>query len=183
MLIVEMDFDEALQQATAKAKQMVGNGLYSRFQLSYTQRVDKALLGCMGEFAFETLLKQHNINYELDTSDFVNTHSDEFDFKVNTKKIDIKVALKSTTNPPNDRWTYGYPQEQNPQNKDFVVVGWVDFANKQVGFYGWITGKQIAQYAVVTQNSFAKYRYLTPNYEFKWGDLDKNIAHIWATNV
>lgn len=173
MLINDFDFDVALQEARKKAQSMIQNGLYSRFSLNQEQRMDKALLGCLGEIAFEHYLKQKGVEYSLDQSDFGIRNSDEFDFLVKGKKIDIKVAKKSTPRPPNDNWTYGYPQEQKPITKDFVFVGWVDFLRKEVGFYGWMSGKKISQYKVVTHNSFAGYRYLTPNHEFKWGDLKK----------
>ncbi len=178
MILQNFDFDASLVQAKIKAEKMVDNGLHSRFGLSRNQRVEKALLGCLGEMAFEHLLNQKKVQYQLDNTDFSTKHSDEFDFKINGKKIDVKVAKKTTANPPKDNWTYGYPEEQNPISKDFAVIGWIDFINKQVAFYGWITGSEIAKYGVVTQNSFAGYRYLTPNHEFKWGALNKNIDQM-----
>src|SRR5690606_20919970 len=101
-----------------------------------------------------------------------------FDFFIKGKKIDVKVAKKTTASNPSDRWTYGYPEEQNPKTKDIVVVGWVDFNNKVIGFYGWTTGDIISSYKVVKVNSFAGYRYLTPNHEFPWGILNKNLSLI-----
>jgi hypothetical protein len=173
MLVQDLDFDKFYQKAKQKAQKMLTNGLYSRFGLSQKQRMDKAVLGCLGELAFEEYLKQKGVVYVLDTSDFGNKNTDEFDFLVKGKKIDVKVAKKSTQKPPNDNWTYGYPKEQNPSTKDFIIVGWVDFTNKEVGFYGWMSGKRISQYKVVSTNSFVGYPYLTPNHEFRWGDLNK----------
>lgn len=174
-MIVEIDFQEVKNKAYQQAKKMVENGLYSRFGLSLNQRIDKALLGCLGELAFEEYLKQHNVPYKLDTSDFTMTNSDEYDFLIKGNKVDVKVAKKTTQNPPNDSWTYGYPEEQNPKTKDYVVIGWIDFNNEVVGFYGWIEGSEIAQYPVVTHNSFAGYKYMTPNHEFKWGAMNKDF--------
>ena len=178
-MILSLDFKQLMQKAKPLAEKMVSNGLHSRFGLSYYKRVEKALLGCVGELAFEEYLKQKSINYSLDNSDFTQTNSDEYDFLINGKKIDVKVAKKSTGRRPTDGWTYGYPNEQNPSSKDFVVVGWVDFTNEEIGFYGWITGSQISKYTVVTQNSFAGYSYLTPNHEFRWGDMNKNFDQLF----
>ena len=179
MILSGFDFDSALEIARERANIMVNNGLYSRFGLSHSQRVDKALLGCMGEIGFEHFLRANNIQYQKDTTDFSLINSDEFDFLVNNKKIDVKVAKKSTAASPSDRWTYGYPQEQHPLTKDVVVIGWIDFNNKQVGFYGWTSGQRINQFEVVTKNTFAGYSYLTPNHEFPWGILNKNLLQAF----
>ncbi len=169
MIVENFDFDANYQIALQRAEEMVRNGLHSRFNLSRQERVDKALLGCLGELAFEQVLKNGGYAYEVDREGFEDRNTDNFDFLIEDKKIDTKVAKKSTANPPNDNWTYGYPQEQNPVSKDFVVIGWVDFVNKQMGFYGWITGVEVSRYPVVTRNTFAGYAYLTPNHEFRWG--------------
>ena len=149
MIVQDLNFDQTVAMAKAKAESMIQNGLYSRFRLSEKERLDKALLGCIGELAFQKHLKNLGIPFELDQTDFQSHHSDEFDVKVNGAKIDIKVAKKTTANPPTDNWTYGYPQEQHPETKDYVVVGWVDFNRKEVGFYGWIRGKQIMEFKVL----------------------------------
>ncbi|MEM9887356.1 MAG: hypothetical protein AAF849_15790 [Bacteroidota bacterium] len=177
-MLVNVDFENIRAKAKARAEVMVKNGLYSRFRLSDSQRIDKALLGCIGELAFEQFLIQRNVPYKLDETDFESKNSDEYDFLISGKKIDVKVAKKSTPRPPSDGWTYGYPEEQNPQLKDYVVVGWVDFSKEEVGFYGWITGIQISTYKVVTHNSFAGYRYLTPNHEFRWGAMNKRFDEL-----
>lgn len=179
MKLTNFDFDAAIKVAQTRAEQMVENGLYSRFGLNRTKRIENALLGCMGEVAFEHLLQQKGIEYKLDETDFTQRNSDEFDFLIGGNKIDVKVAKKSTANPPNDKWTYGYPEEQRPATKDYVVVGWIDFVNKEVGFYGWLSGQQIAQYPVVTENTFAGYQYLTPNHEFRWGAMEKDLGQMF----
>lgn len=179
MRLENFNFENALVLATKQASIMVQNGLYSRFSLSLQNRIDKAILGCLGEIAFEHYLSMNNIIYKKDETDFTKKNTDEFDFLVNNKKIDVKVAKKTTANLPNDRWTYGYPEEQNPTSKDIVIIGWIDFSNKNVGFYGWIEGHKISKYRVVTVNSFAGYRYLTPNHEFPWGILNKNLSLIF----
>jgi hypothetical protein len=179
MIIQNFDFDATLILAQQRASEMVANGLYSRFGLSNQGRIDKALLGCMGELAFEHWLQSKGYNYEVDREGFEDRNSDNYDFLIEDKKLDTKVAKKSTANPPNDNWTYGYPQEQNPASKDYVVVGWVDFIRKEVGFYGWITGVEVSRFPVVTKNSFAGYSYLTPNHEFKWGVMDKNFDTLF----
>lgn len=178
-MIVALNFQIIVEQARVRASAMVSNGLYSRFGLSHSQRVEKALLGCIGELGFEEYLKQLKVPYSLDNSDFTLRNSDEYDFLISNKKIDIKVAKKSTTRPPTDGWTYGYPEEQNPLSKDYVIVGWVDFDLEQIGFYGWITGSKISNYDVVTHNTFAGYRYLTPNHEFRWGAMNKDFNALF----
>jgi hypothetical protein len=180
-MIIKTDFQALLKKAKERAEIMVENGLYSRFGLSNSKRIEKALLGCMGELAFEGYLKQEGVNYSLDQSDFAIKNSDEFDFLISGKKFDIKVAKKTTVRPPSDSWTYGYPQEQNPQSKDYIVVGWIDFEKEEVAFYGWITGKEVSQYKVVSQNSFAKYQYLTPNHEFRWGAMKKDFKLLFSS--
>lgn len=179
MIVQNFDFDNNLAIARQRAEQMVNNGLYSRFGLSFNSRVDKALLGCMGELAFEHWLRSLGYEYQVDRDGFDERNSDEFDFLIEDSKIDTKVAKKSTANPPNDNWTYGYPQEQNPASKDFVVVGWVDYTRKEVGFYGWITGLEVSRFPVVTKNTFAGYAYLTPNHEFRWGAMNKNFELLF----
>ena len=133
------------------------------------------MLGCIGELAFEQLLVQKKLSYSVDRENYKERNSDEYDFLMNGKKLDIKVAKKSTLNAPNDNWTYGYPGEQKPLSKDFIIIGWVDFIKQVVGFYGWTTGDIVSKYAVVNSNSYKGYKYLTPNHEFKWGVLNKNF--------
>jgi hypothetical protein len=179
MIVQNFNFDLELIEARRRATIMVQNGLYSRFGYSIEVRIDKALLGCIGEIAFQRFLEQSNIDFEIDNGSFATRNSDEFDFLINNKKLDVKVAKKSTLNLPNDNWTYGYPEEQKPITKDFVVVGWVDFINKNVGFYGWTRGEIISRYTVVTKNAFKGYSYNTPNHEFPWGILNKNFTELF----
>ncbi len=180
MIIEKFDFDAFKEVATQRAHRMVDNGLYSRFGLSRDARVDNALVGSMGELAFEYWLNSIGLDYKLDNGGYENRHSDQFDFLLGEYTLDIKVAKKTTVHRPNDKWTYGYPVEQKPESKDYVVVGWVDYAQKQVGFYGWITGKEISHYPVVTKNTYAKYAYLTPNHEFNWGALNKDFNILFG---
>lgn len=179
MLIKDFDFEINYQKAHHRAVEMVSNELYSRFGLSKEQRVEKALLGCIGELAFEHLIEKNNISYKVDRENYKDRNSDEFDFLINNKKLDVKVAKKSTPNAPNDNWTYGYPSEQKPASKDFIVVGWIDVTNKVAGFYGWITGDAVCKFPVVNSNSYKGYKYLTPNHEFKWGALNKSFEHLF----
>ena len=181
MLVQNFDFDANLAIAKQCAADMVANGLYSRFGLTEKERLEKAVLGCMGEYAFEHWLKSKGYTYEVDRAGFENRNSDAYDFMIAGSKIDVKVARKSTDRSPKDNWTYGYPQEQKPASKDYVVVGWVDFTQKQVGFYGWITGREISHFPVVTQNTFAGYSYRTPNHEFKWGALNKDFGRFFQS--
>ena len=179
MLINDFDFKANYQKAHHRAGDMVRNELYSRFGLSKESRIEKALLGCMGELAFEQMLIMKNYSYKVDRENYKDRNSDEYDFLINGKKLDIKVAKKSTTNAPNDNWTYGYPTEQNPVTKNFIVVGWVDFINQAVGFYGWTTGDTVNKCPVVNSNSYKGYKYLTPNHEFKWGALNKSFEQLF----
>lgn len=179
MLIENFNFKLNHEKAHLRAVEMVNNELYSRFGLSKESRIEKALLGCMGELAFEQMLIKKKLLYTVDRENYTDRNSDEYDFLINGKKLDIKVAKKSTPNLPSDNWTYGYPSEQNPVSKDFIVVGWVDFVNKAVGFYGWITGDGINKCPVVNANSYKGYKYLTPNHEFKWGALNKSFEQLF----
>ncbi|WP_352406430.1 hypothetical protein [Acetoanaerobium noterae] len=181
MIVKDFDFTRASKTSYERAEIMVKGGLHSRFNLSRKERVEKAHLGCLGELAFEHFLRTKGIAYKLDDQSFENRNSDEFDFLINDKKIDAKVAKKTTSRDPNDNWTYGYPQEQHPATKNYVVVGWVDFEKSEIGFYGWITGQKIATFPVVERNSYAGYRYLTPNHEFKWGELNKDFESLFNT--
>ena len=174
-MIVNINFEQVLAKADIRASKMVENELYSRFGLSFDSRLEKAKLGCIGELAFEEYLIQKKYSFKLDQTDFTESNSDEFDFLIGGKRFDIKVAKKSTSSNPTDGWTYGYPEEQNPSSKDFIIVGWVDFNKNEVGFYGWIKGEKVAKFPVVTKNTFAGYAYLTPNHEFRWGELNKDI--------
>lgn len=181
-MLITSDFDAICLEAKKRAEVMVKNGLYSRFGLSQSSRVDKAFLGCIGELAFESYLIENKISYQTDSTDFTTKNSDEFDFLINSKKIDIKVAKKSTKRAPTGGWTYGYPKDQKPETKDFVIIGWVDFTQKEVGFFGWIRGIAISKYLVVTKNGFAGYAYKTPNHEFKWGALNQDFGAL-LTNI
>ncbi len=57
MIVQDLNFDQTVAMAKAKAESMIQNGLYSRFGLSEKERLDKALLGCIGELAFQKHLK------------------------------------------------------------------------------------------------------------------------------
>lgn len=179
MLIEDFDFEMNYKKAQQRAVIMVNNELYSRFGLPKEKRIDKALLGCMGELAFEQILIKKNILYAVDREDYKNRNSDKYDFLINNKKLDIKVAKKSTANPPNDNWTYGYPSEQKPASKDFIVVGWIDFLSHVVGFYGWTTGYLVNKFPIVNSNTYKGYVYLTPNHEFRWGELNKSFDQLF----
>lgn len=178
MEIVSID-DEIINQAEKKAISMVCNGLYNRFDKDTYTRVENAKTGIVGELAFEEFLKEHGINYNIDDiTDYKYSNKDLFDFEINGKIIDIKVAKLSTSNKPHDNWTYGYPEDQNPLKKDIIIIGLVDYKNKNVSFYGWITGEKVSNFKVVMKNSFANYNYQTPNHEFKYSELDKNILKM-----
>lgn len=58
MIVQDLNFDQTVAMAKAKAESMIQNGLYSRFGLSEKERLDKALLGCIGELAFQKHLKK-----------------------------------------------------------------------------------------------------------------------------
>lgn len=181
-MIIEIDFDHAKQEARRRAERMVANGLYNRFGATYAERVEHATIGCIGEIAFEQLLRSRKIEYNTDREDFRNRNADDFDFEINGFRIDVKVA--KTNNNPSPRWTYGYPEQQIGMGKDYVVVGWVNESQRCIGMYGWIPFARISGYPLVEYNSYAGFRYQTPNYEFPWGDLDQNINSLlkYVTN-
>ena len=175
-MIIDINFEESLKEARGRAEQMVLNGLYNRFDASIEKRIDRAEAGCLGEIAFEEFLKGKRVAFRTDRDDFKNRHADEFDFMVNGYKIDVKVA--KTDKPPIDSWTYGYPQQQIGMEKDFVVVGAVNYQRETVEMYGWIPFREIVKYPLKTVNSFAGFRYKTPNYEFPWGALNKDFDKL-----
>lgn len=178
MVVSGFDFDAALVQARARAKQMVQHGLYSRFGADDAQRIENATQGCLGELAFQHWLESQGIAYQLDEGGFADRNTDEFDFLVNGKKIDVKVAKKTTLAPPADYWRFGVPVDQHPGTKDRIVIGWVDYVRKEVGFYGWMPGSQVAACPVRDTNSATNVPYLTDNHEFRWGDLNRNFAQL-----
>jgi hypothetical protein len=156
---------------------MINCGLYNRFDADYETRVEHAKIGCMGEIAFEKVLRDYAIDYNTDRENFENRNADEFDFKINGYKIDVKVAKTNKT--PNDRWTYGYPEQQTGMEKDIIVVGWVNEEQRRIGIYGWLRFNQICRYPLRYINTYAGYRYQTPNYEFRWGDLNKDLEALF----
>ena len=120
-----INYDEAIEsQALERGKQMVRNGLFNRMGFSYGQRINKAKIGCIGEAAFSALLTSKGIPFQTDTGDFTERNADDFDFNINDKLIDVKVA--KTHLAPNDNWTYGYPVQQIGLRKYYVVVGTVN---------------------------------------------------------
>ncbi len=176
-MIVNINFDNAERIAQERAERMVERGLYNRFGANYRLRVEHARIGCLGEIAFEALLGQRGINYDTDRDNFENRNADEFDFKINGYKIDVKVAKTNKT--PMDRWTYGYPQQQTGMEKDIVVVGWVSEEQRRIGMYGWMMFDRIQSYPLRSHNTYAGFPYQTPNHEFPWGDLNKNLEALF----
>ena len=65
-MITALNLNQLKEEALQRARVMVENGLYSRFRLSYQERVKKAQLGCIGELAFEKFLQNLGIPYQLD---------------------------------------------------------------------------------------------------------------------
>ena len=174
-----VNYDDALEnQALIRGRQMVENGLFNRMGFTFGQRINKAKIGCIGELTFSILLTEKGIPFRTDTGDFTNRNSDDFDFSINNKLIDVKVA--NTLLMPNDRWTYGYPVQQIGLRKDYVVVGAVNDEERCVRFYGWIPFSRISRYPTQQSNSFAGFNYSTLNYEFPWGDLNKSFDTLWA---
>lgn len=176
-MIVHIDFVAAQAEAQRRAERMVEYGLYNRFGANYATRVEHAKIGCIGELAFEEVLREYDIEYRTDREDFENRNADNFDFEINGFKIDVKVAKTNKT--PNDRWTYGYPRQQIGMEKDIVVVGWVSEAQRRIGMYGWLLFDRICRYPLRYYNTYAGFRYQTPNYEFPWGDLNKDMDALF----
>ena len=176
MLTINFDNNDQLV-ASSKARQMIEDGLYSRFQLSPEDCLEKAFIGTLGEIAFQKLLNQKNIKFSIDSSDFSIVNSDQFDVKINNSLFDIKVAKTHKT--PVDKWTYGYPEEQHPETKDYIVIGCLNMIKKCVIFYGWIKGQDVKKFPVVKINTFAGFQYKTPNHEFTYGDLNKNFDDLF----
>lgn len=179
-IIEKNNFKENYRIASIRAKQMIENGLYSRFNENTKQRIKNATIGCLGEIMFEQFLKNNDIPYELDQTDFTVSSTDEFDFKINDKIIDVKVA--KTNKVPQHSWTFGYPVDQHPETKDYIVIGWVNVEKEEVGFYGFIEGEKVKNKPIVEKNSFAKFDYKTPNHEFSWGELSQDFNKLFNIN-
>ena len=174
-------YDRAMEmEALRRGRQMVKNGLYNRMGFSYGQRVNKAKIGCLGELAFQKALRHFGIAHETDDAGYENRNSDNFDFCINGKLIDVKVAKATTPEPPNDSWTYGYPVEQTTHNKDYVVVGVVREGEGTVTFYGWIPFPDIKSYPITDKNTYAAFDYKTLNHEFPYGDMNKDFTALWS---
>ncbi|MGN0114941.1 MAG: hypothetical protein ACI396_06400 [Acutalibacteraceae bacterium] len=165
------------RQAQEKATEMVHSGLYNRFNGTVEERIAHAKTGCLGEIMFRKVLQNANVNYELDHTDFSSRNADEFDFKINNLKFDVKVA--KTNGQPKSSWAYGYPCDQITMTKDFVVIGYINETNRLGGFYGWIPFSEIQNYDIATKNSFSGIPYNTENYEFRWGDLCRNFEDLF----
>lgn len=176
-MIVRIDFEKAERAAQRRAEKMVACGLYNRFGKDRAARVAHAKTGCMGEIAFEHVLDEWGIAYATDRENFKDRNADEFDFKINGYKIDVKAAKTDKT--PSDKWTYGYPQQQVGMEKDIVVVGWVSETYKRIGMYGWLFFDEIRKYPLRRYNSYAGFKYQTPNYEFPWGDLNPDFDELF----
>ena len=171
------DYNSILPVAEERARQMIAAGLYNRFGATDEDRLMHARLGCIGELAFKDILDMRHIPYFLDTNIDEEHHTDNFDFKIGEKKIDVKVA--KTTRQPMPEWTFGYPQQQTYREKDYIIIGWINPNNGFMAFYGWMPFENILNYPVVEINSFANYRYYTPNHEFPWGDLNTDFNELF----
>lgn len=178
--MIEVSYDNSIEnEALLRAREMVKSGLFDRMGFTYGQRINKAKIGCIGELAFGSVLSQLGIIYETDNDGYVDRNSDDFDFKVNGKFFDVKVA--KTNHMPHDEWTYGYPVGQTHHYKDFIVVGAVNENERVVRYYGWIAFSQLMRYPITKINGYAKFDYSTDNYEFQWGDLNKDFDSLWRT--
>lgn len=178
----DFDSEEYVTFAFEKAKKMVlENDMYNRFNMSVNDRIKNAMLWIVWELWFQLFLSKIWINYELDDTDFTNHNSDEFDVKIWDFIIDVKVAKKSTKFSPNIKWMYGYPVNQNPWKKDYIVVGYVvvkDHIIEEISFYGWIYGNTVLEYPTSMVNSYSWQSYKTLNYEIPWWDLNWNFAQF-----
>jgi hypothetical protein len=74
---------------------MAMNAMYLGFNLSHQERFDKAFLGLIGELAFENSFKEKDVINETDNTHVANSNSDQNDFHVNSRIIDMKVVKKS----------------------------------------------------------------------------------------
>ena len=179
MMIVEIDYENAESIALERAETMVRHGLYNRFHASHEERIERAKIGCLGEIGFEKILSDRKIAFETDREDFENRRADEFDFRVNGYKIDVKVA-KTDLIPDADEWKYGYPSEQLNREKDYIVVGWVSETNQRIGMFGWMPFSQIGTYPNRKSNTYAGFHYKTMNREFPWGDLNQDFEELFS---
>lgn len=62
---------------------------YNRFGLSYEQRIDMIVIGCIGELVFKKYLEERGVAFE---QEFQAGKYDRFDFKINEKIVEIKTS-------------------------------------------------------------------------------------------
>ena len=156
------------------AVRRVDNGMFNRFGLTREERIDKAYIGALGEVAFENLLQDNYIRYTTDIHTC--NRPDDGDFFINNYSIDVKIA--KTYKDPTPYWMFGVPVGQNPQLKDYTIIGWWNPGMDEVHFYGSIDGANLGGRPVVNVNSFSGARYLTNNIEISWGELDQDFAGL-----
>ena len=163
--------DELKNTAREIAIRRVNNGMFNRFGLTREERIDNAYKGALGEVAFEQLLNNNGVEYRTDihTCD----EPDHGDFFINNCSIDVKIAKTYKT--PMPRWMFGVPIGQNPELKDYTIIGWWNPTQNQIHFYGSIRGENLEGRPVVNFNTFTGARYLTNNIEITWGELDQNF--------
>lgn len=166
--------EEMMSEAKKMAVDMVNNGLYNRFGGDFDYQVEKAKIGCIGEIAFEKYLADSNIPFATDRTGHGERHADDFDVKINNKKIDIKTAKTERT--PIPKWTYGYPKQQMGMSKNYIVICYYSPSRNTVGIYGWMEFSRLTEFPVTYKNNFANFSYKTPNHEFPISELNTDIG-------
>ena len=179
-------FDELKQKAREKAESWVfrDKELYDRFHVNnenatqddkLEKRIKRAQDGILGELAFEHLLQQLGIPYDIDyIPDSVNC--DSYDFMIGGKTIDVKVGNYQQVPKYSD--TYGYPVDQCSRHKDYVVIGYLIESKREIGFIGYTTHDYIKSCKVAKINSCRGYTYNTDNYEFPFGALEEDLLFL-----
>lgn len=169
--------DAVKHAAWADAKEMLDNGMFSRFGLSDKKRREKAYVGRLGELAFQMLLEDNGIPFEPGTYD-PQRHSDNGDVLVNGYVIDVKTARTFKEASPS--WIFGYPLQQHPEEKDGIVIANLANQDSEIRFFGIISGENVARCPLSSSNSYSGEDYMTENYEISYGNLDPEVlSYIW----
>lgn len=165
--------EEMYIEAKQKAQEMIDNGSYNKTYINETdkEKIEYALIDCIGKVAFKTMC--NNIGIEA----IPGTYSDNDDFSINGFRIDVRTVR--TDSYPKGNWTYDYPVEQHPENKDSIVIGIYSPKNNTVLFWGLIDGCDVTQYettAISNNQSCSK------NYSIPYKALIIDPAYIISIN-
>jgi len=174
---VQIAFDDPnskWQFANTRAQALLGV-MFDRMGFDDRKRAEAIAIGIYAELAFKLWLDDLGIPYAYGGDDQAAEGADQYDFLIGGRTFDIKCA--KTEREVASHWEYGYPVDQNPQHKDFVVVANFNPRTMIVLFYGYIHGAHIASFPKKSDNK-AGVAYSTLNYNFPYTALDRDILSL-----